>query len=81
MHIALSIKGFYWIQILLKENIYLILFFLQCYFFDERSKFSILQFIETKKLKSIHLRMKISLNVIGVKIHRRKKKFVVNKVI
>ena len=41
MHITLFIKVIYWIEILLKKN-YFILFFLQSYFFDERSEFSIL---------------------------------------
>ena len=51
MHIALFIKVIYWIQILLNKNIYFILFVLQSYFFDEQSKFLILQFYWNKKFK------------------------------
>ena len=50
MQIVLFIKVIYWIQILLKKN-YFILFFLQSYFFDEQSKFLILQFYWNKKFK------------------------------
>ena len=50
MHIALFIKVIYWIQILFKKN-YFILFFLQSYFFDEQSKFLILQFYWNKKFE------------------------------
>ena len=49
MYIALFIKVIYLIQMLLKKKF--ILFFFQSYFFDEQSKFLILQFNQNFKFK------------------------------
>ena len=51
MHIALFIKVTYWKQILLKKN-YFLLFFLHNYFFDEQSKYLILQCYWQKSLNT-----------------------------
>ena len=41
MHISLFINAIYWIQMSF-EKIYFILFYLQSYFFEEQSKFLLL---------------------------------------
>ena len=52
MDISLFIKVIYWIQIMLKKINYFILFFSKIYFFDEQSKFLILQFYWNKQFKN-----------------------------
>ena len=84
MHIALFIKWTIKSKFCWKKN-YFILFFLQSYFFDEKSKFLILPFYWNKKFKHRFIYEwkwnKFKCHRGKVSLEKREQKFVVNKVL